>query len=90
MITIQTLGRAAAIAAAATLAIGTPATAFAAPIPAAPKPVKAESAANTAVRYCVIDEIGGSRFTKRTCKTRDAWINDEDFDPVASLTLMHK
>lgn len=90
MITIQTLGRAAAIAAAATLVIGTPVAAFAKPIPAAPKPVEAVPAASTAVRYCTIDEIGGSRFTKRTCKTRDAWIRDEDFDPVAALTLMHK
>jgi hypothetical protein len=90
MITIQTLGRAAAIAAAATLAIATPVSAFAAPIPATPAPAKAAPAAEAAVRYCTIDEIGGSRFTKRTCKTRDAWIRDEDFDPVASLTLMHK
>jgi hypothetical protein len=89
MISIQTLGRAAAIAAAATLVIGSPVAAFAKPIPAA-RPAKPAPAATNAPRYCVTEEIGGSRFTRRTCKTRDAWINDENFDPVTFRELMTK
>lgn len=79
-----TIARAAAIAAAATVAIVAIVPAGAAPArPPAPTELKQ-------VRYCTVDEIGGSRFTKRTCKTRDAWVKDENFDPVAFMAAQKK
>ncbi len=34
-------------------------------------------------RYCIIQEITGSRIPHKTCKTRAAWISDDNFDPLA-------
>jgi hypothetical protein len=84
MITITNIGRSAIIAAAATAAI-------IATVPAGAKPARPpEPTSVKEVRYCTIDEIGGSRFTKRTCKTRDAWMKDENFDPVAFMAKTRK
>jgi hypothetical protein len=33
-------------------------------------------------KYCVVDTLTGSRIAHKTCKTREAWIRDEDFDPL--------
>lgn len=74
MTAIQNIARAAAIAAAATLAITASVGAMAA------EPVKPPVAKPT--RYCVISEVAGSRFTHTKCKTRDAWIKAEGFDPA--------
>lgn len=81
---ITTIARAAAIAAAATVAI-------VATVPAGAKPARPPAPTELKeVRYCTVDEIGGSRFTKRTCKTRDAWVKDENFDPVAFMASKKK
>jgi len=33
-------------------------------------------------RYCIVDTITGSRIAKRECKTRDAWMREDGFDPL--------
>lgn len=84
---ITTIARIAAAAAATTLVIGSAIGAASAAEPSRPpEPANAK----VAVRYCVKDEIGGSRFTKRTCKTRDAWVQDENFDPVVFMAARKK
>ncbi|MES2445480.1 MAG: hypothetical protein V4574_21855 [Pseudomonadota bacterium] len=81
MTMIPAIGRIAAIAAAVTLAIGTPVAAFADPIPTPAKAApKARATAET--RYCVEREVIGSRLTRRTCKTRDAWLRSDHYDPA--------
>ena len=79
MITIQTLGRAAAIAAGLTLIAVSPAG-------ASPDPARSSAKAAPAAksqRYCVETQVTGSRLARRTCKTRDAWIKSDGFDPAA-------
>lgn len=78
MITIQTLGRAAAIAAGLTLIAVSPAGASPDP---AKSPAKAPAAKSQ--RYCVETQVTGSRLARRTCKTRDAWIKSDGFDPAS-------
>jgi hypothetical protein len=78
MITIQTLSRAAAIAAGLALIAVSPAGAS----PDPKSPAKAAPAAKSQ-RYCVETQVTGSRLARRTCKTRDAWIKSEGFDPAA-------
>ena len=77
MITIQTLSRAAAIAAACTLVAIAPASAASDPTRAPAKPAAKNQ------RYCVETEVTGSRIARCTCKTRDAWIKSDGFDPTA-------
>lgn len=36
-----------------------------------------------APRYCIVDQITGSRIPHKTCKTRAAWMSDDNFDPLA-------
>ncbi len=38
--------------------------------------------ATPAKKYCVVDYNTGSRLPRKTCKTRDAWL-EEGFDPLA-------
>ncbi|WP_353203172.1 hypothetical protein [Sphingomonas sp.] len=38
--------------------------------------------ATPAKKYCVLDERTGSRIARKTCKTREAWL-EEGFDPLA-------
>lgn len=33
-------------------------------------------------RYCIVDTITGSRIAKRECKTREAWMRENGFDPL--------
>jgi hypothetical protein len=33
-------------------------------------------------KYCIVDTVTGSRITQKICKTREAWIRDEGFDPL--------
>lgn len=55
---------------------------------AAPTTEAPQASATTArvtsskTKYCVIDEITGSRIPIKTCKTRDDWL-DRGFDPLA-------
>jgi len=36
----------------------------------------------TEKKYCVVALVTGSRIPLRTCKTRDQWMRDDDFDPL--------
>lgn len=57
------------------------------------KPVAAESqpvgstqrapSENTARKYCVVDTVTGSRLAHKVCKTRQDWISQDGFDPLA-------
>ena len=33
-------------------------------------------------KYCIVDTVTGSRIAQKVCKTREAWIRDEGFDPL--------
>lgn len=33
-------------------------------------------------RYCIVDTVTGSRIAKKVCKTRDAWMREDGFDPL--------
>jgi hypothetical protein len=33
-------------------------------------------------KYCILDTITGSRIAKKVCKTRDAWMREDGFDPL--------
>ena len=37
---------------------------------------------STQTRYCVVDTVTGSRIPQKVCKTRDAWMHDDGFDPL--------
>jgi len=78
MINIPNIGRIAAIAAATTLvaAAAVPAGAAISDPVGAPAKVKKET------RYCVENPVSGSNIVRKTCKTRDAWIKSEGFDPI--------
>ena len=77
MNTFQAAGRFAAIVSAIAL-VATPAFA-ASNDPTAP----AKSDRKASQLYCVKDEITGSRMPRTVCKTRDEWISQYGFDPVA-------
>jgi len=32
--------------------------------------------------YCIVDKVTGSRISQKVCKTREAWMRDDDFDPL--------
>jgi hypothetical protein len=49
--------------------------------PAARATPAAESAQQEK-KYCIVDNITGSRIAQKICKTREAWIRDEGFDPL--------
>ena len=34
-------------------------------------------------RYCIVDRVTGSRIPHKVCKTRSAWMSDDNFDPLA-------
>lgn len=40
-----------------------------------------QAAPSPAQRYCVVDQITGSRVPHKVCKTRKEWL-DEGFDPL--------
>jgi len=33
-------------------------------------------------KYCIVDTVTGSRIPKKVCKTRDAWMREDGFDPL--------
>jgi hypothetical protein len=33
-------------------------------------------------KYCIVDTVTGSRIAKKVCKTRDAWMHEDGFDPL--------
>ncbi len=33
-------------------------------------------------KYCVVDTVTGSRIAQKICKTRDAWMREDGFDPL--------
>ena len=33
-------------------------------------------------QYCVVDTPTGSRIVRKICKTRDAWMREDNFDPL--------
>lgn len=34
-------------------------------------------------KYCIVDTVTGSRIAKKVCKTRDAWMREDGFDPLS-------
>jgi len=34
------------------------------------------------IKYCILDTVTGSRIAKKVCKTRDAWMREDGFDPL--------
>ena len=38
--------------------------------------------ASTQKKYCIVDTITGSRLAQKVCKTRDAWMREDGFDPL--------
>ena len=48
-------------------------------------PAQADGGAPRAksTRYCVVGALTGSRIERKTCRTRQAWLN-EGFDPLAA------
>jgi len=47
----------------------------------AAQPAQAAPAASPK-QYCIVDTITGSRIQHKVCKTREAWMRDENFDPL--------
>ena len=80
----RAIGHLSAIAAAVSL-IATPA--FAAsndPTTDAPKQERvAAKAPSESQKYCVEDQVTGSRLKHKTCKTRAEWISEDGFDPLS-------
>ena len=37
---------------------------------------------NAKTKYCIVDLVTGSRIPVKTCKTREAWL-EQGFDPLA-------
>ncbi|PXA97692.1 hypothetical protein DMC47_12635 [Nostoc sp. 3335mG] len=35
-------------------------------------------------RYCVMSELTGSRIRSKLCKTREAWLKEDGYDPVTN------
>jgi hypothetical protein len=33
-------------------------------------------------KYCIVDTATGSRIPQKICKTREAWMHDDNFDPL--------
>ena len=48
--------------------------------PAARATPAAESTAQP--KYCVVDAVTGSRIPQKICKTREAWMREDGFDPL--------
>jgi hypothetical protein len=48
--------------------------------PAARATPTAESTAQP--KYCVVGAITGSRIERKICKTREAWMREDNFDPL--------
>jgi hypothetical protein len=82
MIKIFTTG---VVAIAALTAIGESARA-AGPMPAVDAVPQANATPTAApspqTKYCIVDTVTGSRITKKVCKTRDAWMHEDGFDPL--------
>lgn len=56
-----------------------------APAIAAPtQPGGATTTRTKETRYCVIDNVTGSRIERKLCRTRQAWLS-EGYDPVVDL-----
>ena len=71
------------IASATALFAATPATASSTPAaPTAPAPVAAP-VTDAEARHCVTFQMTGFSPPRRVCKTREMWIDTQDFDPVA-------
>ncbi len=69
---------------AASLIIATAAPAMARDTAPTPPAQSIEAPAPKAeTRYCISDTISGSRLPKKVCKTRDQWIEVDNFDPLA-------
>ncbi|WP_066585851.1 hypothetical protein [Sphingomonas pruni] len=37
---------------------------------------------SASTKYCIVDTVTGSRIAKKVCKTRDAWMREDGFDPL--------
>ena len=48
--------------------------------PAARATPTAEPTSQT--KYCIVDTVTGSRIPQKVCKTREAWMRDDGFDPL--------
>lgn len=36
----------------------------------------------TQKKYCIVDAVTGSRIPQKVCKTREAWMREDGFDPL--------
>ncbi|WP_010183836.1 hypothetical protein [Sphingomonas sp. PAMC 26605] len=55
----------------------------AAPVAAQTTDAVARASSTGVTRYCVIEQFTGSRIPHKTCKTRAAWLAENEFDPLA-------
>lgn len=50
---------------------------------ASPTPRATPTAApSPQAKYCVVDNLTGTRIPQKICKTREAWMHDDNFDPL--------
>jgi len=50
---------------------------------AVPAPRATPAAESTSQpKYCVVDTVTGSRIPQKVCKTREAWMREDGFDPL--------
>jgi hypothetical protein len=48
-----------------------------------PAVAKTEAPLAKATRYCVQDTSTGSHIPQKICKTREEWMSEDNFDPLA-------
>jgi len=50
---------------------------------AVPAPRATPTAESTSQpKYCMVDTVTGSRIPQKVCKTREAWMREDGFDPL--------
>lgn len=82
---IKTMTTGFATAAALTLAAGSAQASRPQPTGDEAPAARATPAAEPTTRqktYCIVDTITGSRISRKICKTREAWMREDGFDPL--------
>jgi hypothetical protein len=49
---------------------------------AAPAPAPSDQPTASEKKYCVVDTPTGTRINRKTCKTRQQWMSQDQFDPL--------
>lgn len=84
MTNLFVLATAAVLSVAASPAIASETRPAPAPTTEAPQAAASTSrVANAKTKYCVVEQVTGSRIPVKTCATRDEWL-DRGFDPLAT------